>query len=99
MKKYDVIIVGDGPIAMTTALLLKAKQVKVALVTKPQTVQKTSPSRLFAIAHKSREIFEQLEIDDTLARNAQPINHIRLVDDNSHSKVDFKPKNCPLNTT
>jgi 2-octaprenyl-6-methoxyphenol hydroxylase len=95
MKKYDVVIVGSGPIALTTALLLS--KYKVALVlNKSFQKQINGPARLFAIAQNSYDVFSELGLKEKISENGQPINHIRVVDDNSYSKVDFSPEDIGL---
>jgi 2-octaprenyl-6-methoxyphenol hydroxylase len=101
MKKYDVIIVGSGPIAIVTSLLLSKSNVKVCLLIDDLKYFKNDfkqhgPARLFAIAQHSYEIFNQIGISKQIVDNSQPINHIRVVDDNSYSKVDFLPQDIDL---
>lgn len=95
MKKYDVVIVGSGPIALTTALLLSEYRVAVILNKSIQR-QTNGPARLFAIAQNSYEVFSKLGLKEKISEHGQPINHIRVVDDNSYSKVDFAPQDIGL---
>lgn len=96
MKKYDVIVVGSGPIAVTTTLLLAKSNVKVALlVDKPFLnceVKNDGPARLFAIAQNSYNLFSEIGLSEKIPTAGQAINHIRVVDENSYSKVDFSPE-------
>lgn len=95
MKKYDVVIVGSGPIALTAALLLS--KYKIALIlNKSIQRQINGPARLFAIAQNSYDVFSKLGLKEKISENGQPINHIRVVDDNSCSKVDFAPQDIGL---
>ncbi len=101
MKKYDVLIVGSGPIAITTSLLLAKNKVRVGLLIDDlkyfkNDVKQHGPARLFAIAQNSYEIFNQIGISEKIVENSQPINYIRVVDDNSYSKVDFLPQDIDL---
>ena len=101
MKKYDVLIIGSGPIAITTSLLLAKINIKVCLLIDDlkyfkNEVKQSGPARLFAIAQNSYEIFDEIGIAEDVAKNSQSINRLRVVDDNSYSKVDFLPKDIDL---
>lgn len=97
MKKYDVIVVGSGPIALTTALLLSKYKVAI-IINKIPNKQINAPARLFAIAQNSYNVFSDLGLKDSIRENGQQINHIRVVDDNSYSKVDFSPGDVGLDS-
>ncbi|WPX96860.1 FAD-dependent monooxygenase [Candidatus Bandiella euplotis] len=50
------------------------------------------PSRLFAIAAASLDIFEKAGILEVLKEHAQPINKILIGDHNNHEQLIFDPK-------
>ncbi len=96
-KKYDAIIVGSGPIALSTALLLHRNNLRVAICRKDLSIVNTiSPARLFAISHGSRQILQNIGVKERIAKEAQIISHIRVVDSDSYSKVDFSPHDIAL---
>jgi 2-octaprenyl-6-methoxyphenol hydroxylase len=96
-KKHSVVIVGSGPIALSAVLLFIKNEIDVGIIIDKKKVEtrNNSPSRLFAIAHNSYEILREF-VD--LSSQSQVINHIRIVDDNSHAKVDFSPPDIGLDT-
>lgn len=93
--KHSVVIAGSGPIGLSAALLLTKSGIDVAIILNRERIDKKSngPTRLFALAHSSYEILKQII---NLDGKSQPINGIRVVDNNSLAKVDFSPCDIDL---
>lgn len=102
MIKYDVIVVGSGPIGLSAALMLAAKGIKTAILLDHKKLQYSTrtdyrlPARLFAVSHGSILALTKICVETEIAQHSQSINHIRVVDDNSYSKVDFSPYDIGL---
>jgi len=80
-QRYDVVIVGGGPVGMTLALALvqAARGIRVALVDRrPLSVPRDN--RASAIAAGVRRIFEALGVWAEMAADAQPITAMRITD-------------------
>jgi 2-octaprenyl-6-methoxyphenol hydroxylase len=94
-KKHQIIIIGSGPIGLSAALLFAHNGIDVGIILDDKKLVKKSvhPTRLFAIANGS---YESLKDVIDLTNKSQPINHIRIVDDNSQAKVDFTPHDIGL---
>lgn len=83
-ERFDVLIVGGGPVGLTLALALvrSAKGIKVALVDRrPLTVPRDN--RASAIAAGVRRVFEALGVWAPMADSAQPITAMRITDSGS----------------
>jgi 2-octaprenyl-6-methoxyphenol hydroxylase len=90
----DLIIVGSGPIAFAAALFFK--DLKIALISSRPSENLTKPVRLFALAKESCNLLKKAGLSDQILEEAQAINQIRVVDHDSHSKVDFFPSSLNL---
>ena len=80
-ERFDVIIVGGGPVGLTLALALtrSAPGLAVALVDRrPLSVPRDN--RASAIAAGVRRIFEALGVWEAMAAAAQPVTAMRLTD-------------------
>ena len=80
-QRFDVIIVGGGPVGLTLALALTraARGIRIALVDRrPLTVPQDN--RASAIAAGVRRIFEALDVWPAMLATAQPINAMRITD-------------------
>lgn len=80
-KRYDVLIVGGGPVGLTLALALvqSARGIRVGLVDRrPLSVPRDN--RASAIAAGVRRVFEALGVWPDMAREAQPITAMRITD-------------------
>jgi 2-octaprenyl-6-methoxyphenol hydroxylase len=81
MDKFDVLIVGGGPVGLTLALALaqSARGVRVGLVDRrPLSVPKDN--RASAIAAGVRRVFEALGVWDAMAAESQKITAMRITD-------------------
>ncbi len=81
IKRFDVIIVGGGPVGLTLALALQrsASGISIALVDRrPLSVPRDN--RASAIAAGVRRVFEALGVWDEMAAASQPINAMRITD-------------------
>ena len=81
VKRFDVIIVGGGPVGLTLALALQrsASGISIALVDRrPLSVPRDN--RASAIAAGVRRVFEALGVWDEMAAASQPINAMRITD-------------------
>lgn len=91
---YDVIICGAGHSGVCIAALLSKKiDIKILILdTQPnQTIKLNSPKRLFAISKGSLSILEDAIQYDELITIGQPINHIKVMEDNTTFALDFSP--------
>ncbi|KKC38272.1 2-octaprenyl-6-methoxyphenyl hydroxylase [Devosia epidermidihirudinis] len=80
-ERFDVLIVGGGPVGLTLALALvqSARGIKVGLVDRrPLTVPRDN--RASAIAAGVRRVFEALGVWAAMADGAQPITEMRITD-------------------
>lgn len=80
-ERFDVIIVGGGPVGLTLALALTqaARGIRVALVDRrPLTVPRDN--RASAIAAGVRRVFEALGVWPAMLAEAQPISAMRITD-------------------
>ncbi|HTN60309.1 MAG TPA: FAD-dependent monooxygenase [Devosia sp.] len=83
-ERFDVLIVGGGPVGLTLALALtrSAKGIKVALVDRrPLTVPRDN--RASAVAAGVRRVFEALGVWGPMEEAAQPITAMRITDSGS----------------
>ena len=85
MKKieFDIIISGAGYIGMSLACLLAKQNLKIAIIDNNYSYKNINakskfPSRIFAIASASMEIFKNIGIADHIKNHAQPINQILI---------------------
>jgi 2-octaprenyl-6-methoxyphenol hydroxylase len=79
--RYDVVIVGGGPVGMTLALALvqSLRGIRVALVDRrPLSVPRDN--RASAIAAGVRRVFEALGVWQDMAAQSQPITAMRITD-------------------
>jgi 2-octaprenyl-6-methoxyphenol hydroxylase len=91
----DLIIVGSGPIALAAALFFKDLKIALVINHRPSELI-TSPVRLFSLARESYNLLVKAGLLDQILEEAQPINQIRVVDNNSYSKLDFFPATIGL---
>lgn len=103
MKKenYDIIISGAGYIGMSLACLLAKQNLKIAIIdnfTNNYTSKNESnlPSRTFAIASASMEIFKKIGIENKIKKFAQPINQILIEDHKTDEDLSFHPQDLNL---
>ena len=103
MKKleYDIVISGAGYVGLTLACLLAKNDLRIAIVNKGNIDDNLKmapdlPSRLFAIAAASMEIFEDAGISKELINNSQPINQILICDYSSKEQLAFMPSNVGM---
>jgi 2-octaprenyl-6-methoxyphenol hydroxylase len=78
-QKYDVLIIGGGPVGSVAACALAQQGLKVALIDalNPQDILKsTYDGRTIAISYGSHEILKSIGIWDALATKAQAIVEI-----------------------
>ena len=103
MKKieFDVIISGAGYVGMSLACLLAKQNLKIAVIDnncsyKNDNAKSKFPSRIFAIASASMEIFKNIGIADQIRSHAQPINQILIEDCENNEELIFNPKDLSL---
>lgn len=111
IPRYDVVIIGSSYTGLSLALLLAKAGLNIGIVTaesqlitkevsnSTKKLAKVKPSKLFALNTLSSLLLEQIlgkESKHELENFSQPINQIRVVDYNSHSKVDFWPHEIDL---
>lgn len=80
-ERFDVLIVGGGPVGLTLALALvqSVRGIKVGLVDRrPLSVPRDN--RASAIAAGVRRVFEALGVWTAMADGAQPITEMRITD-------------------
>ncbi|KQN78236.1 FAD-dependent oxidoreductase [Devosia sp. Leaf64] len=80
-EKFDVVIVGAGPVGMTLALALaqSMRGLRVALVDRRE-LSVPKDNRASAIAAGVRRIFDALGVWSDMAAEAQPITAMRITD-------------------
>jgi len=103
MKKteFDIIISGAGYIGISLACLLAKQDLKIAIIDNDETYKDANfkskfPSRIFAIASASMEIFKNIGIADYIKSHAQAINQILIEDCESNENLIFDPDNLGL---
>ena len=97
----DIIIIGSSFIGLSTAMIMARQGLKIAILTNEDWSSQNSSKqsgRLFALSYRSCNILSKYGIiDDTsFSQIAQPILHIRAVDQESNAKVDFIPSDIGL---
>ena len=80
-EKFDVLIVGGGPVGLTLALALvqSARGIRVGLVDR-RALSAPRDSRASAIAAGVRRVFEALGVWPSMLAEAQPITAMRITD-------------------
>ena len=105
MIRHDVIIIGSSYTGLCLASILVNAGIDVALVTNEKLANKAPSkqqyaSRLFAINAHAYRLLTQKALSpgfaDQLGKCSQPINQIRVVDNNSTDKIDFWPHDIDL---
>ena len=79
--RYDLVIVGGGPVGASLARALAGVDLSIALVEAVPPRDPGQPSydeRVLALAHGSRRIFEGMGLWPRLAPHAHPIAHIHV---------------------
>jgi 2-octaprenyl-6-methoxyphenol hydroxylase len=77
IERYDVVIVGGGPVGAALALELQAAALKVMLIEAREPVARASGFRPLALSYGSRLIFDRLGLWHALAP-ATPITRIHI---------------------
>ncbi len=80
-ERYDVVIIGGGPVGASLARALAHTPLRLALVEAVPPQKPGQPSydeRVLALSHGSRRIFTALGLWPALARHAQAIEHIHV---------------------
>lgn len=89
---YDVIILGGGLVGSVLAGLLTQKNIRVLIVDKIKPEDQFDPTydgRTTAVNYGASRIFNEIGIWDLLEKDAQPINHIRVFENQSAWSVDY----------
>ena len=83
-EKFDVAIVGGGPVGMTLALALaqSMRGIRVALIDR-RPLSAPKDNRASAIAAGVRRVFEALGVWADMERHSQPITAMRITDSGS----------------
>ena len=92
MKSYDIIIIGGGLAGLPLALCLAKQEKQVLCIDRddPKTQLKAEfDGRTIAISAGSARIMHEAGIWDELLKHACPINEIKIMDNGSHSLLDF----------
>lgn len=95
MQKFDTAIIGGGMVGLTMAIILARARLKIAVIDSAdlnKTGTKEFDGRVSAITLASRHILENNGIWKYLAEEAEPINHIRISDSDSHMFLDYDAK-------
>lgn len=103
MKKieFEVIISGAGYLGMSLACLLAKQNLRIAIIDNNDSYKNVNakskfPSRIFAIASASMEIFKNIGIADQIRNHAQSINQILIEDCENNENLTFDPKDLNL---
>ncbi|MFK7761527.1 MAG: FAD-dependent monooxygenase [Candidatus Midichloriaceae bacterium] len=103
MKKieFEVIISGAGYVGMSLACLLAKQNLRIAIIDNNDSYKNVNakskfPSRIFAIASASMEIFKNIGIADQIMNHAQSINQILIEDCENNENLTFDPKDLNL---
>jgi 2-octaprenyl-6-methoxyphenol hydroxylase len=97
---FDVIIIGGGYNGLSLAGMLANAGIKVCLIEKNnlggRAKNSRDPARLLAIAKASCQIYKKYKLLSNIDVLGQGINHIRVVDHDSHAFIDFDPKDINI---
>lgn len=100
MRKFDVIVVGGSFVGLIVSNILAKSGLKCVLLEKKGAKISSSENkagRLLALVHNSCLLFKKFSILNDLNTIGQPVNHIRVVEGNSRSCLDFSPQDIGLN--
>ena len=93
-KEFDVIVIGAGISGMLAALYLSKINMKIVLIEKKKftIVSDDNDGRAIAITPASALIMKKAGVWGELSKKAEPINHIRVLDNYSSFFLDFDNK-------
>jgi 2-octaprenyl-6-methoxyphenol hydroxylase len=93
-KKYDVVVIGAGPVGAALALNLSQKGLGVAIVEKcsrHDLLTDTHDIRAYALSHATIEYLKGLNVWAALEPSSEPIQKIAIASGESPNEVVFKP--------
>ena len=97
--EFDIVISGASYIGMSLACVLAKYGLKIALIGNKYNnyyIQKTLPSRQFAINVASIQFFQDIGIKKLLEDTSQPINQVIVEDLINHKQLIFDPNDLNL---
>ena len=91
--RADVVIVGDGIVSLSTALILAKHHIDVVII-KPinPIIRKPGPTKLLAISLASCRLFQKYGLVNNIPEIGQPINAIEVLKYKSHNSLTFLPQ-------
>ncbi|MAP24695.1 MAG: hypothetical protein CMM87_04085 [Rickettsiales bacterium] len=93
-KKYDVVVIGAGPVGAALALSLSGKGLRVAIVEKRSRhdlLADRGDIRAYALSHATIEYLKGLNVWGALEPLSEPIQKIGITSGESLKEVVFKP--------
>ena len=91
--RSEVVIVGDGIVSLTTALILSKSNIDVSIIKLPKPeIKNSGPKKLLAISLASCKLFQNYGIVKNINDIGQPINAIEVFKYNTDSTLTFLPQ-------
>lgn len=96
---YDIAIIGGGPAGLALAAGLAPHAGRIAIIERGTLAPQMTVAfdgRTIALAHQGVQLLQRIGAWAELSKQAEPINHIRVADQFSPLKLDFKAEELNL---